>query len=235
METAQQSANNSEFKPEAITTHCVRIPHFRPQLEADQLAAAVALFPWDGDRAADRAYVNFGRPYGAGGKINTEHPIPPILVPVIELVASLAHVPVNYPQCHRMTPNGIVLPHKDPAGMIVPMLTLGQERTFRVGGKMPQFCYRTRQSQRKLEHHLDYEEVVMRHGDLLIFTGGQVVHSMVAAKDDPNFNPNGFEFRYSLLFRWTTDAMREFGPGDAARKAGHDKQYREAIMKYGGA
>jgi len=131
-----------------------------------------------------------------------------------------------------MTPEGIVRPHKDPANMVVPMLTLGQERTFRVGGTMPQFCYRMRQSQRKLEHHLDFKEIVMRHGDLLIFTGGQVVHSMVAAKDDKNFNPNGFEFRYSILFRWTTDAMREFGPGDKARRAGHDRQYREAIENY---
>lgn len=111
--------------------------------------------------------------------------------------------------------------------MIVPMLTLGQARTFRVGGTMPQAYYRMRQNQRKVEAHIPAEEIVMNHGDLLIFTGGQVVHSMFAAKDDTKFNQNGFDCRYSLLFRWTTDATRQHGPGDKARKAGHDKHYKD--------
>ena len=34
----------------------------------------------------------------------------------------------------RMSPDAIVRPLRDPSGMIVPMLTLGQTRTFRVGG-----------------------------------------------------------------------------------------------------
>lgn len=51
---------------------------------------------------------------------------------------------------------------------------------------------------------------------------------MFAAKDDPNFNPGKFDWRYSLLFSWTTDAMRQHGPGDKAQKAGHDEQYKNA-------
>jgi hypothetical protein len=50
---------------------------------------------------------------------------------------------------------------------------------------------------------------------------------MAAAADDPNFNSGGFDCRYSLLFHWTTDAMRQFGPGDKARRAGHDTQYKK--------
>jgi hypothetical protein len=205
------------------------IPQFLPRPEADRWLVLAASFPWIAD-SDSRSHVCYGKSYNAGGKPQIEHPFPSTLMPLVKLVAEAANKPVNFVQCHRMNENGIVLPHRDPAKMVVPMLTLGHTRTFRVGGKMPQVCYRMRQSQRKLTDHLDFVEVVMGHGDLLIFTGGAVVHSMVPAKDDKNFNPNGFEFRYSLLFRWTTDAMREFGPGDKARKAGHDKQYASAVQ-----
>lgn len=200
----------------------IYIPQFLSRQEADSLYAAIGEFPWLLSEE-DKYSVHFGKSYAAGGKSRTEHPIHPIFLPVADRVAAVAHKQSNYIQCHRMGLEAVVRPHRDPAGMIVPMLTLGQARTFRVGGTMPQ---RMRQSQRLLESHAFAEEIVMNHGDLLIFTGGRVVHSMVAAKDDPNFKPDGFDWRYSLLFRWTTDAMREFGPGDKARKAGHNKQYK---------
>lgn len=62
---------------------------------------------------------------------------------------------------------------------------------------------------------------------MLIFNGGRIVHSMFAAEDDENFNSHGFEFRYSLLFRWTTDLMRELGPRAVMKSAAHHKQYRD--------
>lgn len=31
----------------------------------------------------------------------------------------------------------------------------------------------------------------MRHGDLLVFIGGNVIHSMFPATEDSWFNPNG--------------------------------------------
>jgi hypothetical protein len=67
----------------------------------------------------------------------------------------------------------------------------------------------------------------MDSASLLIFNGGATLHSMFPAWGDPHCDRAGIDFRVSLLFRWTTDAMREFGTGDKARKAGHDKQYRE--------
>jgi hypothetical protein len=201
----------------------IYIPQFLPQQEADSLYAAMESFPWLAENESKFA-VHYGKSYGANGKLRVEHPINPILQPLAGRVADVAHKQSNYHQCHRMAHDAVVRPHRDPAGMIVPMLTLGQARTFRVGGTMPQSM---RQSQRPLESHAFADEIVMNHGDLLIFTGGRVVHSMVVAKDDPNFNPNGFDWRYSLLFRWTTDAMREHGPGSAARKAAHHKQYRD--------
>ena len=204
----------------------IYIPQFLPQQEADSLYAAMGPFPWLAE-SENKLAVHYGKSYGANGKLRVEHPINPLLLTIAERVAPVAHKLCNYIQCHRMDTSAIVRPHKDPAGMIVPMLMLGQARTFRVGGTMPQAYYRMRQNQRKVEAHIPAEEIVMNHGDLLIFTGGQVVHSMVAAKDDPNFNSNGFGWRYSLLFRWTTAAMREHGLGNAARKSGHDKQYRD--------
>jgi len=205
----------------------IHIPQFLSQQEADSLYAAMGEFPWllsDEDKYG----VLFGKSYGFGGKSKTEYPIHAIFLPVADRVAAVAHKQSNYIQCHRMGLKAVVRPHRDPAGMIVPMLTLGQSRTFRVGGKMPQSYYLKRQSQRKIEEHIPAAEIVMNHGDLLIFNGGRIIHSMFATKDDPNFNPNGLDWRYSLLFRWTTDAMRQHGPGDKARKAGHDEQYKNA-------
>jgi len=203
----------------------IYIPQFLSRQEADSLYAAMGEFPW---LLSDegKSSVHFGKSYGANGKLHVEHPIHPIFLPVADRIAAVAHKRCNYLQAHCMGLEAVVRPHRDPAGMIVPMLTFGQGRTFRYGGTMPQSYYWKRQSQRKIEEHIPAEEVVMNHGDLLLFNGGRIIHSMFAAKDDPNFNPNGFDWRYSLLFRWTTDAMREHGPGDKARKAGHDEQYK---------
>ncbi len=203
----------------------IYIPQFLTPAEADELYVAMAQLPWS--LADDDKYgVHYGKPYGRGGHQKPEVPSPPFILPYADRVAVVAKKRSNYHQLHRMGPEAIVRPHKDPAGMIVPMLTLGQARTFRVGGKMPQFYYRMRQVQRKVEEHVSAEQIVMNHGDLLIFNGGHVLHSMFSAKDDPNFNPGPFDWRYSLIFRWTTDSMRQHGPGDKAREAGHDEQYR---------
>ena len=67
-----------------------------------------------------------------------EHPIPPaILVPIADGITTVTRKQVNYIQCHRMGLEAVVRPHRDPAGMIVPMLTVGQGRAFRYGGTMP--------------------------------------------------------------------------------------------------
>jgi len=220
------------------TSFWIHIKGFLNKREADALYDEAASFPWatdgkDGDGGAAKQAVHYGKSYSAtGGPRKTEHETNPILLPLAERVAGAACWSVNYVQCHRMSPDAIVRPHRDPAGMVVPMLTLGQARTFRVGGTIPQ---RQRQSQRPLESHAFAEEIVMGHGDLLIFTGGAAAHSMAAAKDDPNFTPNGFDFRVSLLFRYTTDAMRQHGPGKKAREAEHDEQYRAGRLTGQGA
>ena len=227
MKKVKQAA--TQIRKGKQTSHWIHIEGFLNKQEADALYDKAASFPWatdgkegDGKEAKEAAY--FGKSYPApGGKPRIEHETDPALLPLAERVAEAAHWSVNYVQCHRMAPDAIVRPHRDPAGIVVPMLTLGQARTFRVGGTIPQH---QRQSQRPLEAHAFDEEIVMNHGDLLIFTGGAVAHSMVAAKDDPNFAPNGFDHRVSVLFRYTTDAMRQHGPGKKAREAGHDEQYK---------
>jgi hypothetical protein len=179
----------------------------------------------------------FGKSYTLyGGPRSAEQPVlPSILLPLAKRVAEAAFAPVNYIQIHRMTPICDVRPHRDPAGMIVPMLTVGQARTFRVGGTMPNGYYRIRQQQRKIEKHAPEKLILMNHGDLLTFNGGLVVHSMYPATLDPNFNPGGFEYRYSILFRYTTDEMRERGCCQKALKqTRHTESYREAVMLYRG-
>ena len=218
----------TESKPQEWSHHKAVV--FGP--EADALDLKLATAPWTISDSDDREFINYGMTYAMGGIKNSdgnEYPIEDWMLPVGGIVAGISRAPFNYVQCHRMGPSGVVKPHRDPAGMIVPMVTRGQCRTFRFGGKLAGLM---RQSQRKLTHHTGFTEMPMDSGDLLIFNGGKIVHSMDIAATDPNFKPYGFAWRYSLLFRWTTPAMREFGPGDAARKAGHDEQYKEAIENY---
>jgi hypothetical protein len=201
--------------------------------------SALPYWAGNGDRAGgfDRTAINFGMTYGQGGLKNSdgvEYPIEDWMYPLVESVCKCPDVnaPCNYLQAHWIGPLGCVLPHRDPAGMYVPMLCLGHARVFRVGGKMPQGYYRIRKEQRKIEKHTPAEEVLLSHGDLLTFIGGKTLHSMFPVAQDPRFVAGAFDHRISLLFRWTTPAMREFGPGDAARKAGHDQQYKAAIENY---
>jgi hypothetical protein len=72
----------------------------------------------------------------------------------------------------------------------------------------------------------------MKHGDLLVFIGGNVIHSMFPATKDVNLNRNGCDWRISLLFRWTTPAMAKYGAGQRAKNAGTRQQYREAVTKW---
>jgi len=89
----------------------------------------------------------------AGPRPNEHGAIHPALLPIAQQVAYAAQAPVNYVQCHRLIPDNFVTPHRDPKKTIVPMLTLGQARTFRVGGKMSQGYYRISQESRKVAGH----------------------------------------------------------------------------------
>jgi hypothetical protein len=213
----------------------IHIPQFLSRQHSDILRKLLADFPWIGEASeAQRRSVCFGKSYTRdGGPTPHEHgAIHPALLPIAKQVAYATQAPVNYVQCHEMSRDDFVTPHKDPAKMIVPMLTLGQARTFRVGGKMPQGYYRISQKSRKVERHQPVEEILMNHGDLLIFTGGHVVHSMFPTAQDAAFAANGFDVRYSLLFRWTTDEMREHGPKTAGAMQSHFEHYQEAVENF---
>ena len=101
----------------------IYIPQFLPEQEADSLYAAMEPFPWLAENESENKFaVHYGKSYGANGKLRTEYPFTPILLSIAERVAAVAHKQSNYIQCHRMDTSAIVRPHKDPAGMIVPML-----------------------------------------------------------------------------------------------------------------
>lgn len=175
--------------------------------------------------------MNFGKPYVMfGGAVAGESPIPESLRWLVSRVEDRIDHPVNYVQCAKRAPNGFVLPHRDPGGVFVPMLALGQERAFRVGGDIDNETA-VPQRNRKLEWHHFTDEVLMKHGRLLLFRG-PVAHSMVPADDDSQFNPNGCEWRISLLFRWTTEITRKFGPGQKANAAGHRGQYARDVADW---
>jgi hypothetical protein len=80
------------------------------------------------------------------------------------------------------------------------------------------------------------EEILMRHGDLLIFNGGRVAHSMHVADKDPRFNRNGYDFRISILFRWTTSITWEMGPDrrnwSPAQIQQHEREYTAARVRW---
>jgi hypothetical protein len=141
---------------------------------------------------------------------------------------------VNYIQCRRMGVDAQVHPHRDPSGMIVPMLTVGQERVFRVGGSYPDGI--SKQSERPVESHRPEKEFLMRHGDLLVFNGGRTAHSMFIAAKEAQFNAKGYEYRISILFRFTTSIMRLMGPNrqrwSQKQISQHEAEYRATREKF---
>ena len=79
---------------------------------------------------AGSAEILFGLSYRQGGGAKDEIPtIPEFLTRLAHKVSLSVATPVNYVQCHKYESSHPVHPHRDPAGMTVPMLTVGQERS----------------------------------------------------------------------------------------------------------
>lgn len=187
--------------------------------------------------------IDYGLSYGSdgsGARNDEISEIPPFLKNIADKISAKVGMPVNYIQCHKFGPDCEVSPHPDPKNMIVPMLVLGQERTFRVGGKIigkngNPFPRMANQASMRNGIHVPEDEILLQHGSLLVFDGGHTFHSMLPAANDEKFNPNGFEWRISILFRWTTPAMREFGTrgaianGSLEQYAQTKREYRERI------
>ncbi len=183
--------------------------------------------------------IYYGLSYASkgSGAQNGEIPeIPSFLKSIADKIAAKVGMPVNYIQCHKYGPDCEVSPHPDPTGMIVPMLVVGQERTFRVGGKIlgkngKPFPPMASQESLANGTHDPKEKILLKHGSMLTFNGGRTFHSMLPADQDAQSNPNGFEWRISILFRYTTPAMREFGTRGAVEHGSID-QYEAAKREY---
>lgn len=188
------------------------LPSFLSRKEADALYERCLSLPWKDEgepwQGEPKQAVHYGVSYSKdGGPRTTEiSEIPSFLSELAEKVSKQTKHPVNYVQCHRATPANVVRNHRDPGGMCVPMVVVGQERTFRINAT----------------------EKLLDHGSLLVFNGGKTQHSMGPANEDTNFNKNGREYRISLLFRWTTPSMRKFGPGPKVKAA----EYAQAVEDF---
>lgn len=211
---------------------------FLNKAEADRLYAAMLNMTWlihpdDSRGYGAGAYAMYlGKSFQSGGGARKgERGITEGWQRLADRISTKVKGPVNYIQCHRYAPHIPVTPHRDPGGMTVPMLVLGQERTFRVGGFIENE-HETKQGDRKLTWHKPEDEILLRHGSLLVFNGGRTAHSMFPAKRDDDFNPDGYEWRISILFRWATDAMRKYGPGQKCRDAGGKEQYSNDINAF---
>jgi alkylated DNA repair dioxygenase AlkB len=239
-------ASPATIKPQkdakTVKTNYEHKPSFLTKQEADELYDLLLPLPWN--RAEDGSgQIAYGVSYDRGGPAPNEFAeIPEFIGRLGDGVSTATRHPWNFAQLHKYVSARAVFPHVDPP-MVVPMLTLGQERVFRYGGTM--YCekceqsrmpicphyFSVRQKNRPMEAHQPEQTTLMRHGDLLVFYGSAIIHSMFPASQDSQFNPNGREFRFSLLFRYTTEAMREFGVGKCNRH-GHEKQYRDAVKKF---
>ncbi|HSY64606.1 MAG TPA: DUF4326 domain-containing protein [Terriglobales bacterium] len=181
----------------------------------------------------DAFFIAYGKSYDKKtygksdeGGVKEEIPkIPGYLLKLARRIEKEVNCPVNYIQCHKYGPDVAVKPHRDPSGMTVPMLVVGQERTFQVGGGNTYWT--GKQYDREVSWHKPRDKYLMKHGSLLTFNGGQTIHSMYPAKDDPQFNANACEWRISILFRWTTEIMRKYGPG-AKDEKGKTPKYKQA-------
>lgn len=215
------------------------MPAFLSKAEADSTYSRMIAEPWIWNQyeGADAAKIPYGLSYTRNGDLQLDEipMIPEFLRRLADRVSKNVGMPVNYVQCHNFGVKTPVRPHFDPTGMIVPMLVLGHERVFRVGGYVKTGGI-IRQSwiQEATDpaDHYPEEEILLQHGSLLTFIGGKTIHSMFEAARDPQFNSNGFETRISILFRWTTPAMRLNGCGQSAKAAGTLQQYAEAQREY---
>jgi site-specific DNA-methyltransferase (adenine-specific) len=206
-------------------------PSFLTKEEADELYDMILKQEWT-IKDDGRAQLTYGVSYDRGGPIPTEIPvIPDFLRRLADRVSEKTQYPVNFVQVHRFEPEHPVFPHYDPRGMCVPMITVGQERTFQVGDDGNSKSPSGKQQNRKVEDHSPESRILMRHGDLLVFTGNKVMHSMYPASKDEQFSPNGYDYRISILFRYTTEAMRKFGVG-VCNRYGQEKQYRDAVRAF---
>jgi hypothetical protein len=236
------SEESDKQSPPPAESDWIYIPQFLSQQEADSLYDLLLPLPWMASEDGS-GQIAYGVSYDRGGPAPNEFAeIPELLRRLGDRVSQTTRYPWNFAQLHKYVPARAVFPHVDPP-LVVPMLTLGQERAFRYGGTMhcekceqsrmpicPHY-FSIRQKNRPVEAHQPEQETLMRHGDLLVFYGSGVIHSMYPASRDSQFNPNGREFRFSLLFRYTTEAMREFGVGKCNRH-GHEKQYRDAVRAF---
>src|SRR5712692_9470651 len=110
------------------------IPQFLTKPQADELYEQMMSAPWFEDKKSGDAFgIPFGLSYTqSGGAHPNEIPeIPKYLKALADRVATHTGVPVNYVECHRFGATRPVRPHNDPKGMTVPMIVVGQERTFR--------------------------------------------------------------------------------------------------------
>jgi hypothetical protein len=228
-------ASPAKSKPQkdakTVKTNYEHKPSFLTKQEADELYDLLLPLPWTAEEDGS-GRIAYGVSYDRGGAARNEIPeIPEFLRRLADRVSETTHHPANFVQLHKFVSEHSVLPHYDPRGMCVPMITVGQERTFQVGddgnGKPPS----GKQRNRKVEDHSPESRILMRHGDLLVFTGNKVLHSMYPASKDEQFNPNGYDYRISILSRYTTESMREFGVGKCNRH-GHEKQYRDAVRAF---
>lgn len=185
-------------------------PNFLSQSEADALYGRLLGIQWHGQ--GDNFEAHFGCSYqrGGGPQPNEVPEIPDFMTSLGRRISDVTDWPCNYVQCHKYGPTNPVNAHHDPGGMCVPMLVVGQERTFRVGGEIRDEYLK--QSDRDLSKHYFEKAIVLHHGSLLIFHG-KVAHSMKPAAEDPQANLGNWDWRFSLLFRWTTPSMRKYGPG----------------------
>lgn len=202
--------------------------------DADKVYGQLDSLPWMDSTKANTIGEGlcFGASYSKPNHRTIEMvEIPTFLSELADRVSTRTRVPWNYIQVHRFDSEHSVHPHRDPAGMTVPMLIVGQERTFRVGGTMPEQYQRRPQSERPVECHIPAEELLLCHGDLLIFNGGHTCHSMRPASQDARFNRNDSEWRFSILCRWTTEAMRKYGTR-ICNNYGQAEQYAAAIQQF---
>ena len=211
---------------------------FLDRTEADALYRRMLSIGWIASSEGPDAFkLPYGFSYQMGGGIQNGEvaAIPSFLQSLADRVSKHVGMPVNYVQCHNFGGQTPVRPHFDPTEMVVPMLVLGHERVFRVGGIVKTGGI-VRQTWIQIAtdpaSHIPEDEILLCHGSLLTFNGGKTIHSMFLAAQDARFNPNGFETRISILFRWTTPAMREHGPGKSAKAAGTLQQYAAAKNEY---
>jgi hypothetical protein len=197
-----EKMNQDSMTPEEFNGRCKLLGKTDdPQELFHQLIARIPFKVEKGEEVARYGYV-----YTQEGD-SQEKPILAIetfLEDLIEQVRVKITKPINSVKCYLRKDSQSIEPRLGPSGMVA-ILSVGQERTLKVGGSVPSNYIAIRGDRQRIDAHTPKDNFVLNSGSLLLIDD-KILYSMARFDNDDNFNR-----RQCLSMLWLV--FRNINPG----------------------